>query len=283
MNYHSDDWIMDRLQEHYKEALNFFPEDRIVGLFLQGSQNYQMDTENSDIDTKLIVLPTFEDICFNRKPVSTTHIRENNEHIDFKDIRLMFQTFRKQNVNFIEILFTKYKILNPRYEKEWQQLINNNELIAHYSPYKAVATMKGIALEKYYAMEHLYPSKIDIIEKYGYDPKQLHHLIRIAWFLHYYTDGAPYDFCLHFDDATNKIIVDEKTTIHSLDTARLFAEQYKDYASKIADTYREKHKETIDPRVDELLDKVQHEIMHKAISIELMKGVCCNAEIFCIW
>ena len=29
--------IMKRLQEHYNEALEHFPEDQIVGIFLQGS------------------------------------------------------------------------------------------------------------------------------------------------------------------------------------------------------------------------------------------------------
>ena len=65
MNFHSDEWIMEKLNEHYQEALTLFPEDRIVGIFLQGSQNYGLDIEGSDIDTKLIVTPTWEDICFN--------------------------------------------------------------------------------------------------------------------------------------------------------------------------------------------------------------------------
>ena len=34
MNFHNDEWIMNKVKEHYEEALNFFPEDRIVGLFL---------------------------------------------------------------------------------------------------------------------------------------------------------------------------------------------------------------------------------------------------------
>jgi predicted nucleotidyltransferase len=133
-NFHNDEWIMKRVEEHYKEALEHFPEDRIVGIFLQGSQNYGLDTENSDIDTKLIVTPTFNDLAFNLKPVSTTHIRENNEHIDFKDIRLMLQTFRKHNINFIEILFTPYYILNPKYEYFWEQLIAKREMIARSNP-----------------------------------------------------------------------------------------------------------------------------------------------------
>jgi predicted nucleotidyltransferase len=108
---------MDKVREHYNEALEYFPEDRIVGVFLQGSQNYGLDVFNSDVDTKLIITPTFEELVFNKSPHSTTHIRANDEHIDFKDIRLYMLTFRKQNLNFLEILYTPYKIVNPKYEK----------------------------------------------------------------------------------------------------------------------------------------------------------------------
>ena len=155
---------MEQLNRHYQEALSLFPEDRIVGVFLQGSQNYGLDYEGSDIDTKCIVLPTLEDLIFNRKPVSTTHVLPNEEHLDLKDVRLYFQTFRKQNLNFMEILFTKYKIVNPTYEPMWNRLVENNEQIARYNPVGAVKTMKGIAMEKYHAMEHRYPSKVDLID-----------------------------------------------------------------------------------------------------------------------
>ena len=83
-NFHSDEWIMKQVERHYQEALTLFPADRIVGVFLQGSQNYGLDYEGSDIDTKCIVLPTLEDLIFNRKPVSTTHVLPNEEHLDLK-------------------------------------------------------------------------------------------------------------------------------------------------------------------------------------------------------
>ena len=97
--------VMARVREHYDESLKHFSEERIVGCFLQGSQNNGLDYEGSDVDTKLIIVPSFEDICLNKKPVSTTLIRANDEHIDFKDIRLYIKTFRQQNPNFLEILF----------------------------------------------------------------------------------------------------------------------------------------------------------------------------------
>ena len=111
------DKIMKRLQENYNTVVNQGYE--IVGVFLQGSQNYELEYEGSDIDCKAVVLPKFNDFVLNNKMISTTHVLENNEHIDLKDIRLMFDCFKKQNINFVEILFTKYKIINYRFKKQW--------------------------------------------------------------------------------------------------------------------------------------------------------------------
>jgi hypothetical protein len=83
--------IMDRLYEHWEDALKLYPLDRIVCLVLQGSQNYGLADEESDVDSKLLLAPTLDEIIFNKKPVSTTHIRANDEHIDAKDVRLYWQ------------------------------------------------------------------------------------------------------------------------------------------------------------------------------------------------
>ena len=168
--------IMSRLREHYDESLQYFKEEQIVGCFLQGSQNYELDYEGSDVDTKLIVVPSFKDICLNKKPVSTTHVRANDEHTDLKDVRLYMETFRKQNLNFLEILFTDFYIINPMYAEQWSRLVQCREQIARMNKHRAVKSMKGIAMEKYHAMEHRYPAKVDIIDKYGYDGKQVSHL-----------------------------------------------------------------------------------------------------------
>lgn len=271
MNFHKDNVIMQRLREHYDEACGLIPEDRIVGVFLQGSQNYGLDYEGSDVDSKCIVLPTLEDICFAKKPISTTHVRENDEHIDLKDIRLMFQTFRKQNINFIEILFTEYKIINPLYEDLWNELIAQNELVGRYNPHRAVTTMKGIASEKFHALEHRYPSRVEIIDKFGgYDPKQLHHLLRIEDFLKRYIDGETYAECLK-PCAEGCFILKhiKQFGVKDLKEARQFAEESFDRISRMANEYRETHLDEGNPAVDELLDNVQRKIMKKSIQLEM--------------
>ena len=55
-----------------------------------GSHNYNLDIYNeeynSDIDTKVIILPTLEELVRNSKPVSTT-IEISTGQCDIKDIR----------------------------------------------------------------------------------------------------------------------------------------------------------------------------------------------------
>lgn len=261
--------IMLRLNDHYNEALEHFPEDQIIGIFLQGSQNYGLELPTSDIDTKLIVAPSFEEIAMNTKPVSTTHIRANEEHIDFKDIRLYMQTFRKQNLNFLEILFTPFYIINPKYKDEWMRLVNARESIANFNRYRGVQSMKGIALEKFYAMEHPYPSKLEILAKYGYDPKQLHHLLRVEDYLERYIAGESYEKCLRPADPDYLIAV--KLGIYSLDEAREVGLRAMLNVNHMAEEFYAKNENIEDPEVNALLDDVQLNIMRIAIEEEFKK------------
>ena len=272
-NFHSDEWIMARLAEHYEEAKEYFDESRIVGIFYQGSANYGLDYEGSDIDTKLIVVPTFEEIAFNKKPHSTTHVRANNEHIDFKDVRLYINCFEKQNLNFLEILFTPYKIVNPQYAEFWQKLVDAREDIAHYDIHRAIKSMKGIALEKYHAMEHRYPTKIDIIDKYGYDSKQLHHLLRIEEYLARYIGGESYESCLTPNEvfALHLRAVKEHNDFYTLEKARELADFSISNIEMMCEhglsIYPEGHNE----EVEKLLKEVQYDIMKLAVATELME------------
>lgn len=261
MNFHSDKWIMERVQEHYEEAKTLIPEKHIVLLALQGSQNYGLDYENSDVDTKCIITPEFKEIALNQKPLSTTYIRENDEHIDLKDIRLYVQTFRKQNLNFLEILFTPYFILpNKDFAAQWNRLVEKREDITHYDPVRSVKSMMGIASEKYFAMEHHYPARMYWINKFGYDPKQLSHLLRIEEYLQRYIAQESYKDCLLTKQADYLKAV--KLGYHNLTDAREIAKKSYNNIHSICDNFIEKNKNTpINSKIDELLDDVAYQIM----------------------
>ena len=261
--------VMKRVQEHFDEAKTLFPEDRIVGIFLQGSQNYGLELPGSDVDTKLIVVPTFKDVALVSKPVSTTHVRANDEHIDLKDIRLYIETFRKQNLNFLEILFTDYFIINPLYEAQWNRLVEAREEIARMNPYRAVKSMKGIALEKFHAMEHPYPTKLDLIEKYGFDGKQVHHLIRVDDYLTRYINGESYKSCLRPTAGLVEHMLEYKRHEIPLAVAREEAKEVLTHVEKTADDFCINYEDKEDPEMRELLQDVSYNIMKIATLKEL--------------
>lgn len=259
MNFHSDEWIMKRVREHYDEALKYFEEDRIIGIFYHGSGNYGMDYECSDVDTKLVVAPTFRELALGETGISTTHIRDNDEHIDFKDIRLYLNIFRRQNMNFLEILFTKYCIINPIYQHWWNILQNSRENIVRYAPVRAVKAMQGVAKEKYFAMEHQYPSRMEWIEKFSYDPKQLHHLFRVEEFIERYINGEPYDACLI--PKSPDYLVEVKKGCYTLGDARWMGKVAIEHVDEMCKKFISTHEDTTDSIIDEYLDMVQLEII----------------------
>lgn len=272
MNYHSDKWIFDRVIEHLHEAETLVPSEHIVGIFYQGSGNYGLDYEGSDVDTKCIVTPTFKEIALARKPMSTTHVRANDEHTDMKDIRLYIQTFRKQNLNFLEILYTPYSWFpNNHFFEQWKRLIEHREEITHYNPVRSVKSMMGIAAEKYHAMEHHYPTRMEWIEKFGYDPKQLHHLLRVSEYLDRYVAGEPYGDCLLTKQAD--YLKEVKLGYHPLKEAREIATKTYNSIHEKCDEFVEKHKnDPIDKSIDELLDDVAYKIMEESVQRDIWDG-----------
>lgn len=270
MNYHSDKWIMERLQEHYEEALTIFPQDKILGIFAQGSQNYGLDYSGSDIDTKCIILPSLSDICLNKDAVSYTHVRANNEHIDFKDLRKITGDFKKQNVNFLEILFTKYRIINPHYAHLFQPMFDNAEAIARYDNYKFVRATAGMSMEKHKALTLDRPSQHDEIVKYGWATKQLHHILRLRTFMIRWVNGESFAECLI--DPFTDYLVSVKQNGHSmfdLDAAKELAKLIDEETNAIKEEYIETHEHVIDEEVGKMIDGVVVDIIRESLKKEI--------------
>ena len=266
-----------RLYEHWEDALKLYPKERIVALVLQGSQNYGLDDAESDVDTKLLLVPTLDEIIFNKKPVSTTHVRENDEHIDAKDIRLYWQCFRKGNPNFVEVLFTDYYIVNPMYFDLWEEMRSKRELVARVNPLVAAKAMMGMVQEKFHAMEHRYPSRAEIVDKFSYDPKQLQHLIRMSWFLETYV----HDECCYKDILTLNYTENGQTGFRSwlLDVKRGREYGLKKAREVAADWLKRAEQALIyaklsfngveDEAISAFMDEVLGEMIKKAIKKEL--------------
>ena len=54
--------IIDRLNDHLEESFGYFDKSQIVGIFLQGSQNYNLDLPGSEIHA-LSTIPSHQRHC----------------------------------------------------------------------------------------------------------------------------------------------------------------------------------------------------------------------------
>lgn len=271
MTYKTDTDIMDRLREHLESALAAHPCDWFV-IVVQGSWNYGMVDEESDVDSKMLTIPSLEDLVLNKKPLNVVHIMENDEHCDMKDAREYFKIFRKSNINFVEILFSDYWIANPLYIDLWLDMRAKAEDLARMNPYAAVGCMRGMAGEKLHALCHEYPSRMPWIEKYGYDPKQLSHLARIAYFIHNYVEGSPYKDCIYPREEvvrTKLLACKRNGEGRSLDEAKKYAEDLFNEISDVANLYRKTVTNENDPECDKFLDDILYKLITRSITMQL--------------
>ena len=245
--------IMARMQEHLVPVLEHC-RGGWVGLFLQGSQNYGLDYEGSDIDTKAIMLPSFSDFVLNAKPL----------------IRLMFDCIKKQNVNFVEILFTPYSIINPEYADLFQPVLDAREEIARYNNYAGMNCIVGMALEKQKAMEHPYPATMDKIEIFGYDPKQLHHALRLREFMTRYEAGEPYAECLISHQCEH--LKEVKRGCYSLEEARALMSAAIQSMTEDKKRYMDTVPVSINQHANEVLQKATVEILKRSFLKEIQGG-----------
>ena len=265
--------IMNRVQEHYDYLKKQGFE--IVGLFLQGSQNYNNDIYDddycSDIDTKAIVLPTFEGFVMGKQPVSTTLVLENNEHIDVKDIRVMFDTLEKHNVNFLEILFTKFKIINPKYESLFEPCINKRERLAFADTAKLLNCIVGMAKQKFCALKHPYPTIKDKIDKFGYDPKQLNHIIRMNYFMKRILNGESFESALN-EIERKDYLVKVKKGIYELEEAERIAVEFDTETYELKEKSLQNNEYIVDDDAYEIYNVVKYAILKKWFREQLTEG-----------
>jgi hypothetical protein len=180
----------------------------------------------------------------------------------------MFDCFKKQNINFVEILFTKYKLINPMYTHLIQPLFDNREIITHYNNYVSINCMAGMSMEKYKALEHPYPATMDKIVAYGYDGKQLHHMIRLEEFMSRYINGEKFEDCL-ISKHRDYLIRVKRNQEYNLEEARQVAKETDKRISQMKNDYMNTHEVEVNHEVEEVLNKVLTDVMRYYFSTEL--------------
>lgn len=240
---------MFKLKQTWQYCLEHFGADQCVALALHGSQNYELDLPDSDIDAKLIIVPTWNDVINCKNPQSRT-IEGLFGDINVVDIRLFIgNNLRKQNFNFLECLFTPYSCVNPEYGDLWGELLSFREEIAHYRPDLAVRTMMG-QVENQYRRWH----KFD-------DNKTLYHMARIHSAIKRYTEGLGFADTLIPENA--EWIMDVRLGKVDQTSMEIFFHSLYEDAHKLAENaYSVESQERL---ADVVMDSLQARFVYRAL------------------
>ena len=190
--------IIIELSKHARKAEEYAYERNNIPFItlLQGSQNYNLNDENSDVDTKTIVIPTWRKMVLDKQPLSTTLEMPDSSHVDIKDAREMIACYKKQNVNFVETLFTQYNWINPFYFDMWKNtFLEKREDIANYDKDKMV---KSICCQA-----------VNTLTRYD-TGKSLANGYRFRYFLYNKLKGADYLKCIKIPNPLNEYLIELK-------------------------------------------------------------------------
>ena len=220
---------MDTLRRYKKHA-----EDQgliVFAIALKGSQNYGLDDEESDVDANLVFIPTPQQL----RSGKTYKYEFDTGDVVCHNLYDFAHIVAKGNPQWVEICQTEF-------------VIGDLSMFSHYK--LNPSALKGMVMEKVNAFDKLYPSRAKYVEEFGYDPKQLHHIIRLYDSLRY--DDPMYSYV----GEAREYMLDVKRG--RLPKTKVEAFRMRDlYVEALSQVYSKKKLEYVQQKVDyDLLDSI---------------------------
>lgn len=236
-------YIMNDVQKKL-DWLKLNTKHKVFVVIVRGSTNYGLDIYSekymSDIDVVALVIPSLDDILRGKSMVSHTYVMDDNSHIDVKDIRLMKEMWIKSNPSYLELLSSKFFLAGDnKYDEYIKELHDHADDIENINFDRFLSATKGMIMEKRKALCHPYPTIKEKIDKYGWDGKQLSHMLRLLYILE--------DMLISNKKYSESIIVDDifiKTLLNMIKLNRI--PYTKDESVEMADVIVSKSGELVE-------------------------------------
>lgn len=238
--------VMTRVNKHYTRAIEYYGAGAVLGVFHYGSFNYNTNTPDSDVDTKCILVPNLYSLAI--KPYEVKHLHIDDEVCECMTIMHMVANWKKQNINFVEIMFTDYCIINPLYRELWEELfpLADREKVAHYDLRQAIHSMVHQA--------------IHTLKQDPNDPKKIMNGARILMTLDRLTKTErTYRGCIWMPEAVRNLRF-QKADPHKVNDLLISLEEYLNHIDEYAD------KGSFKPGVDRMLEELVLKLIEYRIS-----------------
>lgn len=102
----------------------------VVFLALYGSQNYHLDTPESDVDAYCVVMPSVRELTCGMSDGKPRHYAFETGTVKVKTLGEMAKMYLMQSINFCETLFTPYIVISDDYAETVTRLGESAETIA---------------------------------------------------------------------------------------------------------------------------------------------------------
>lgn len=176
----------------------------IESVNLQGSQNYGTNHEGSDVDSKIIIVPTVETMLRGIS-LSADYSVSNNEKVGVKTFPEFVNLFFKGNVNNLEMLYTEYVV--------------GSNLLNKVKPFReeiVQATMKtvsdaviGMMVQKKKSLHKGTETTQSFVDEYGFDVKDATHIFRLSLLLSKLREGISMEDAIKLENS-------EKNTVYNI-------------------------------------------------------------------
>lgn len=214
---------------------------------LYGSQNYLIATDNSDTDSKILIVPSLKDAVLKKEVISKEYEKDTGK-ILVQDIRKSFDSMLKMNINFLEILYTDYWVANPLFLNEVYYLRENADLIANSNPLRLLQCTFGMA---------------HTTKKKELNGKRVSTIYRSLVFAKNYLQTNSFYDSLFMTGEERELALEYKTKAHNYNELLVKSFEYMKELQQILDTAKSIYKNEKDNNAKEFLDDLAFSIIKK--------------------
>lgn len=123
---------------------------------IHGSQNYDLASEDSDVDSRTYFLPSLDNFIRDKKIFPAKINDEDKGILSLEDIRIFFkQLFYKNSFNTLELLFAaEYHFYNKNFHDFWYKEVKPWRYnIAYINPQNTIDSLMGMIYQHYKKIE----------------------------------------------------------------------------------------------------------------------------------
>lgn len=216
---------LERVFEHAKVVDEWCAKNGGIRVFtaLFGSQNYGLNSKNSDVDTKSIIIPTLDDWTWgDTDKYNATIEMEDGSHAEIKSLPDMCKQYIKGNINFLETLYTEYVDIAPAWEWLYNEFQDVRDNVSRHNLYKSAQTWLGYERQALERAFHSTSKALGYREDCGYNPKSLMNAFRIKEsFIRFFQFNRPFNESIDVSDMRG-LLLDVKENPMPRDVAEVY-------------------------------------------------------------